>query len=113
MPQRRGIENVIEDIVRRGRLRWYGHIQRKEGEDWIKKIIQHEVPGWRSAGRPRKVNWHEDAMMPQPQPNYQPPKMEAGHKRGNVHPRIIWKTDYKPIMMMPLVFTFCFSVTSQ
>ena len=48
----------ITDIVRRGRLRWYGHLQRKEDSDWVKGITRLEVPGRRPAGRPSK-SWQE------------------------------------------------------
>ena len=25
----------VSDVVSRGRLRWFGHIQRKESDDWV------------------------------------------------------------------------------
>ena len=25
----------MAEVVRRGRLRWYGHVERKSGDDWI------------------------------------------------------------------------------
>src|SRR3989442_2630968 len=31
-----GIEGV-EEVVRRGRLRWFGHVERKEADDWVSK----------------------------------------------------------------------------
>src|SRR5206468_10546854 len=34
--ERLGIES-IQDVVRQGRLRWYGHVERKSDEDWVKK----------------------------------------------------------------------------
>ena len=32
--RRLGIEGVME-VVRRGRLRWFGHVERKEVDDWV------------------------------------------------------------------------------
>ena len=29
-----GIENVAE-VVRRGRLRWFGHVERKDKDEWV------------------------------------------------------------------------------
>src|SRR3989441_9981195 len=29
-----GIESV-DSVVRRGRLRWYGHVKRKNADDWV------------------------------------------------------------------------------
>ena len=31
--RRLGIEGVVE-VMRRGRLRWFGHVERKEVDDW-------------------------------------------------------------------------------
>ena len=44
----------ITDKVREARLRWYGHLLRKEDDDKAKKIMVAEVVGQRSRGRPRK-----------------------------------------------------------
>ena len=55
--RRIGIESIT-DVIRRGRLRWYGHMQRKDDSEWVKKITQLEVPGRRPAGRPSK-SWQE------------------------------------------------------
>ena len=40
------------------RLRWYGHVMRKGGEDWVKKCMEYRVEGRRPVGRPRKT-WLE------------------------------------------------------
>jgi hypothetical protein len=32
--RRLGIEGVME-VMRRGRLRWFGHVERKEVDDWV------------------------------------------------------------------------------
>ena len=44
------------DVIRRGRLRWYGHVMRKQDEDWVKKCISMEVDGKKPRGRP-KFTW--------------------------------------------------------
>jgi len=36
------------------RLRWYGHVLRKEDDDWVKKYMDYEVEG----PRPKKT-WRE------------------------------------------------------
>ena len=41
------------DVIRRGRLRWYGHVMRKQDEDWVKKCISMEVDGKKPRGRPK------------------------------------------------------------
>jgi len=44
----------ITDKVREARLRWYGHIQRREEDDCVKRILEANVGGQRSRGRQRK-----------------------------------------------------------
>ena len=45
-----GVE-CITDKVREARLRWYGHIQRREEDDCVKRILEANVGGQRSRGR--------------------------------------------------------------
>jgi len=42
-------------IVQQNRLRWYGHVLRKEGNDWVKKYMEYEVEGSRPKGRPKRT----------------------------------------------------------
>jgi len=37
-----GVESV-GDVVRHGRLRWFGHVERKSEEDWIKRCLEVEI----------------------------------------------------------------------
>jgi hypothetical protein len=53
--QRLDVE-CVTDVIRRGRLRWYGHVMRKQNEDWVKKCISMEVAGKKLRGRP-KLTW--------------------------------------------------------
>jgi len=39
-------------------LRWYGHVLRKEDNDWLKKYMEYEVEGARPRDRPKKT-WTE------------------------------------------------------
>jgi len=48
----------ITDKVREARLRWYGHVQRREEDDCVKRILKANVGGQRSRGRQRK-RWIE------------------------------------------------------
>ena len=52
--QKMGVE-AIADVVRRGRLRWFGHVVRKEENDWVKKVMSLNVEGTRPSGRPKKT----------------------------------------------------------
>ena len=45
-------------VLQQNRLRWYGHVLRKDDEDWVKKCMEHEVEGSRPRGRPKKT-WKE------------------------------------------------------
>ena len=44
----------VTDKMREIRLRWYGHVMRKEDDNCTKRIMKAEVYGKRSRGRPRK-----------------------------------------------------------
>src|SRR5207247_6103632 len=52
-----GIEGV-DSVVRRGRLRWFVHVERKEADDWVSKCRNLEVEGGARKGRGRKT-WME------------------------------------------------------
>ena len=55
--ERLGIASV-SDMVRRGRLRWFGHVERKGAEDWVSACRSLVVEGDRGWGRGRKT-WKE------------------------------------------------------
>ena len=40
--ERLGIDDIIL-ILQQNRLRWYGHLLRKEDTDWVKKCMEYEV----------------------------------------------------------------------
>jgi len=44
-------------ILQRNRLRWYGHVLRKD-DDWVKKCMEYKVEGSRPRGR-QKRTWKE------------------------------------------------------
>jgi len=45
-------------VLQQNRLRWYGHVLRKEDDDWVKKSMEYEVEGSRPRGRPNR-SWRE------------------------------------------------------
>src|SRR2546425_2351921 len=52
-----GIESV-ERVVSRGRLRWYGHVERKNADDWVSTCRNLEIVGGIRKGRGKKT-WIE------------------------------------------------------
>ena len=52
-----GIESVNVEMRRR-RLRWWGHVERRDESDWLKKCQKLEVEGKKSPGRQKKT-WGE------------------------------------------------------
>ena len=54
---RLGIDSIVE-IIRRSRLRWFGHVKRKADEYWVKRCRNMEVKGRRGRGRPKRT-WME------------------------------------------------------
>jgi len=55
--ERLRLDDIIS-VLQRNRLRWYGHVLRKEDNDWVKKCMKYEVEGGRPRGRPKKT-WNE------------------------------------------------------
>ena len=54
--QRLGTVDIIT-VVPWHRLRWYGHVLRKDENDWVKKCMDCEVEGVRPRGRRKKKGW--------------------------------------------------------
>jgi hypothetical protein len=52
-----GVQSV-DEVVRRGRLRWFGHVERKSEDDWVSTCRNVVVAGVRCAGRGRKT-WYK------------------------------------------------------
>jgi len=52
-----GLDDVIV-VLQQNNLGWYGHVLRKEDNDWVKKYMEYEVEGTRPRGRPKKT-WRE------------------------------------------------------
>ena len=50
----------VSDKIREARLRWYGHVMRREEDSCLKRIMKADVYGRRSRGRQKK-RW-EDAI---------------------------------------------------
>jgi len=46
--------NGIALVLQQNRLRWYGHVLRKD-DDWVKKCMEYEVEGPRPRGRPKRT----------------------------------------------------------
>jgi len=54
LTERLGTDDVIL-VLQQIRLRWYGHVLRKEDTDWVKKCKEYEVRGSRPRGRPKRT----------------------------------------------------------
>ena len=52
MKQGPGLDDIIL-VLQQNRLRWYGHVLRKEDNDWVNKCMEYEVRGARPRGRPK------------------------------------------------------------
>src|SRR5208282_2025221 len=50
----------VSVVVRRGRLRWFGHVERKQPDDWVSACSHIVVESVKGRGRckPRKI-WRE------------------------------------------------------
>src|SRR6218665_4078444 len=57
--EKAGVERKLLGIVKERKMKYFGHIMRKEGSCLEKEIIQGTVPGGRGKGRPR-INWMDN-----------------------------------------------------
>jgi len=55
--ERSGIDDIAL-VLQQNRLRRYGHVLRKEDDDWVKKCKEYEAEGPRPRGKP-KGTWRE------------------------------------------------------
>jgi len=55
--RRLGIDNIAL-VLHQNRLRWYGHVLRKDDDDWVKKCMEYEVEGPRPRGKPKRT-WRQ------------------------------------------------------
>ena len=56
--ERLGVDDIAL-VLQQNRLRWYGHVLRKEDDDWVKKCMEYEaLEGPRPRGRPKRT-WKE------------------------------------------------------
>jgi len=44
-------------MIKKSRLRWFGQVERKDDNDWVKRCITWEVEGIKQRGRPKKTWW--------------------------------------------------------
>ena len=54
---RLGIESIT-DVMRQMSLRWFGHVERMDNDNWISKCRNLVVAGVSGRGRPNKT-WHQ------------------------------------------------------
>ena len=55
----------VSVVVRRGRLRWFGHVERKQPDDWVsacRHIVVESVKG-RCRGRPTGLGRHDESVL--------------------------------------------------
>jgi len=52
--ERLGIDDIAL-VLQQNRLPWYGHVLRKDDDDWVKKCMEYEVEGPRPRRRPKRT----------------------------------------------------------
>ena len=57
LTERLGIDDIAL-VLQQNRLHWYGHVLRKDDDDWVKKCMEYEVEGPRPRWRPKRT-WRE------------------------------------------------------
>ena len=52
----------IDEVMRGGRLRWFGHVQRQDANNVTRRVVELAIPGTRRRGRPTKT-WHQQIKV--------------------------------------------------
>jgi len=108
-----GVEGVV-DVVRHGRLRWFGYLKQKGRADWVFTCRSFEVSGPKTRGRSRKtwVEYREfvrqdlhslnlNSWGAQDRPNWK----DFIREKGTSNPCRHGKMGDKPIKMMMMIVT--------
>ena len=48
----------IDEVMRGGRFRWFGHVQRRDANNVTRREMELAIQGTRRRGRPNKT-WHQ------------------------------------------------------
>ena len=75
------VERTVRNKMREGRLRWYGHVMRRDQEYVRRKMMEMELPGKRRRGRPKRrfLDVVKEDMG------------EVGAKETDVEDRKVWR----------------------
>ena len=86
-----GVVVTIKNSIIQRRLRWYGHVIRRDISSQIREVMEHEIPGKRKKGRPRK-SWEECVKK----------DLERyGLRREDVYDRVKWREHIKAEIANP------------
>jgi len=58
--ERLGVDDIAL-VLQQNRLRCYGHVLRKDDDDWVKKCMEYEVEGLRPRGI--RIGWNKFRQM--------------------------------------------------
>jgi hypothetical protein len=76
-----GLSEDIVTLVRKSRLRWYGHVMRRDEGVGIRRVLEFEVAGEIGRGRP-PMGWKEQVEKDM---------VKAGLWRDDAQVRIAWR----------------------
>ena len=86
-----GIVVTIKDFIIQRRLRGYGHVIRQDIGSQIREVMEHEIPGKRKKGQPRK-SWEECVKK----------DLERyGLRREDAYDRVKWREHIKAKIANP------------
>ena len=87
-----GVVVTIKDSINQRRLRWYGHVIRRDISFQIREVMEHEIPGKRKKGRRRK-SWEECIKKD---------LKRYGLRREDAYNRVKWREYIKANIVNPV-----------
>ena len=80
----------LESILRTGRLRWYGHLERQPNDVWPNTVRQMDVDGRAFRGRPRK-RWSDCVRVSRHEPTQTKARGCTGQSQMEDSDQTVWK----------------------
>ena len=82
-----GVEETVDQMAKANRVRWYGHVVRRDEGHVLKRALDFEVDGKRKQGQPKKM----------PKKYVEEESKKVGLRRKDATNRAMWRAGMREI----------------